>query len=274
MRSGALGRQLDRPRAASSRRNHPPPRTPSPFRLRNTGSGLADSSRRRRSCPKRPAVSSARANVSPTGLRQCDVKGALWRRLFLLVESDCAREMIQQLGWDRLPAQDTSRDCGCHGHREMRGVVAHPEISRRPLVESVDHLAELSTLQLSPLPSLEGLCNRNEGSPELLFVSRCRILTQEAFDAFRHVSHTSSSLARIRPVAEFLTHYRVGPAEGSRPPPFTLPYRSLKPLPSSASFASSAAGFQTSPCTRCHSSIRSRMTLRPTVSAQCIGPPR
>src|SRR5881409_2825179 len=100
--------------------------------------------------------------------------------------------MIQQLGGDRVSTQQARRDRESYGHFQMGSVIADPQISRRALVEFVDDLAQLAAVQLFALPSLKRFCNGKECAPEFLFVGGRRVLTQEAFDSLRRLSHASS----------------------------------------------------------------------------------
>ena len=54
----------------------------------------------------------------------------------------------------------------------------------------MDDLAEFATAQLSYRPLPKRLRQGKQGSPEFLLVGGSRVLTQEALDSFRHVSHT------------------------------------------------------------------------------------
>src|SRR5713226_4539979 len=100
--------------------------------------------------------------------------------------------MLQQLTRDRVASQQARRDRKRYGHLQVGCVVADPQLSRRPLVELVDDLAQLATAKLSPLPPLEPFRHREQSPPELLFVCGCGILAKEAFDSFRRISHTLS----------------------------------------------------------------------------------
>src|SRR5438445_5702819 len=101
--------------------------------------------------------------------------------------------MIQQLGGDRVSTQQARRDRESDGRFQMGSVIADPQISRWTLVEFVDDLAQLATVELFALPSLKRLGNGEECPPQLLFVRDRRVLTEEAFDSLWRLSHRLSN---------------------------------------------------------------------------------
>src|SRR5207245_1347956 len=112
-----------------------------------------------------------------------------------LVESQGSGEVLQELSGDRLATEHAGRDRKCHRHLQMGRVVADPQLPCRPLVEPMDDLAELAAAQFSSRPPPKRLRDGEQGSPKLLLVAGGRVLTQEALDSFRHVSHTAVSFA-------------------------------------------------------------------------------
>ena len=150
--------------------------------------------------------------------------------------------MGQQLGWDRISTQHPRRDRESDNHLQMGGVIADPQISRRTLVESVEDLGQLAAVQLSPLPPFERLCNGKESSAEILFVCRSRVLSEEAFDSLRRVSHMLSLYTAV----ERGRHHAVGSARYLERRPLGRFVRradlATRTSPSRASFTASAVG--------------------------------
>src|SRR2546425_1440052 len=113
-----------------------------------------------------------------------------------LVEANHARDMVQDLGRNRLAIQNACHDRIRHGCLELVRVVTNVELPRATLVEPMDELAQLAAGKPALLPSLERFSDRQKSAAQLFLMRRGRALTEKAFHSLCDVCHDSISLQR------------------------------------------------------------------------------